>query len=137
MNDHRKYNANGFTLVELLVAVVLVGILTAVAIVGFGGVMKSGNNASCKAMLESSKAAAATYYANQGAYPKTTGAAPIGFAALTTATSGIAPVLSVPSGVTVAGNVMNSGTSWSITIAGGGANIPNTFTKTSGGAACS
>jgi prepilin-type N-terminal cleavage/methylation domain-containing protein len=142
MAQHRsgvrqRQSESGFTLVELLVAMAVVGILSAVAIVGLAGLTKTGNKSQCSTLLGSAQSAAATYYASTGAYPKTTGAAPLGFDALMTATPPLPAALTLPSGVTAAGNVMNAGTNWSITIGGGGATTPNTFTKTSGGVACS
>ena len=87
MNDYiEERNERGFTLIELLIAITLVGILTAVAIVGLASATKTGNKLGVLDHASSpAKAAAATYYANTGAYPRTTGAAPIGFDALTTA----------------------------------------------------
>jgi prepilin-type N-terminal cleavage/methylation domain-containing protein len=135
MNSYmEKRSENGFTLVELLVAVVLVGVLAAVAIVGLTGVTKTGNNSACSTTLGSAQAAATTYYANTGAYPKTTGPAPIGFDALANA---VPSVWTYPANVHHAGNVMYQGSSsspdWSVTMAGGGASTPNTYTNTSGG----
>jgi prepilin-type N-terminal cleavage/methylation domain-containing protein len=124
---------NGFTLVELLITIVVVGILTTVAIIGVTSAANTGNKSACSTTLASAQAAAATYYANTGAYPKTTGAAPIGFDALTSASP---PVLSLPSGVSSAGNVM-SASSWSVTMSGGGGVTPNGYQKTGGGVACS
>ncbi|TPW11491.1 MAG: hypothetical protein FD127_3210 [Acidimicrobiaceae bacterium] len=39
----------GFTLVEILVAIVLVGILSAVAVLGINGLTRSGSNSACTA----------------------------------------------------------------------------------------
>jgi len=126
---------HGFTLIELLVAIVVVGILTAVAIVGIGGLTNKGSSAACSTSVDAARAAGAVYYANTGAYPATSGAAPIGFDALTGTTP---PDLVLQGGVTAAGNVMNNGTNWSVTMAGGGGSVPNTFTNTvGGGPACS
>jgi prepilin-type N-terminal cleavage/methylation domain-containing protein len=119
----------GFTLIELVIAIVLVGILSAVAIVGLSGVTQSGNKSACKTALASAQAAAATYYANTGAYPTT-------FTAMTGYTP---PVLTVPSTVTftpLAAATVMSASGWSVTIAGGGGITPSTYAKTGGGAAC-
>jgi prepilin-type N-terminal cleavage/methylation domain-containing protein len=125
-------NDAGFTLVELVIAVVLVGILTAVAIVGLAGVTKTGNKTACSAALDSAKAAATTYYANTGAYPVTAGS-PKGFDLLK---AGTPPLLTLPSNVAAALNVM-SASGWSVTMAGGGSNVPNTYTRTAdGGTPC-
>jgi prepilin-type N-terminal cleavage/methylation domain-containing protein len=136
MSDYlEERNERGFTLVELLIAITVVGVLTAVAIVGLGSVTKTGNSSACSTLVESSKAAAATYYANTGAYPRTTGAAPVGFDALMTASP---PVLSLPSDVNYAGDVMSArNSSWSVTMTGVGGITPNGYIKTGGGVACS
>ena len=131
-NAMRRANQSGFTLIELLIAISLVGILSAVAIVGLSGVTKSGNNSACKSTLASAQTAAATYYANTGNYPATTGSTN-GFDLLA---KGTPILLTLPAGVTESGNVMNQGTSWSVTMQGGGANVPNTYIKTGGGTAC-
>jgi prepilin-type N-terminal cleavage/methylation domain-containing protein len=129
------HHEHGFTLVELIMAIVLAGILTAVAIVGLNGFSNTGNKSQCSTLVGAARSAAATYYANTGAYPATTGASPIGFDALMTSTPSSPAVLTLPAGVNHSGNVMST-SQWSVTMSGGGPNVPNTFANTSGGAPC-
>ncbi len=56
---------SGFTLVELLLAIVLVGILVAVAVVGINGVRSDASDASCQATLDAVRTAVAVHHANQ------------------------------------------------------------------------
>ena len=68
--DERK-DEHGFTLVELLVAIVVVGILTATAIVGIAGLTDTAKKATCQTTLDASRAAVISYYSSKSphAYP--------------------------------------------------------------------
>jgi prepilin-type N-terminal cleavage/methylation domain-containing protein len=128
---HRR-NDHGFTLVELLLAIILVGILAVVAVVGLTGVFSSGNKSACSTTLSAAQAAATTYYADNNVYPTS-------FDALANATPA---VWSHPVNVHTSGPVMYQGPQaspqWSVTMSGGGSNVPNTYANTNGGgAACS
>ena len=59
MNDYlEKHNEQGFTLIELVIAIVLVGILAAVAIVGLGGITNTAKpRATCTVTLDSARGA--------------------------------------------------------------------------------
>jgi prepilin-type N-terminal cleavage/methylation domain-containing protein len=61
----------GFTLVELLLTLVVIGVLTAVAIVGINGVTAKGGESACKATMDSAEAASAAYYTHWHTYPQT------------------------------------------------------------------
>jgi prepilin-type N-terminal cleavage/methylation domain-containing protein len=104
----------GFTLVEILIAIVLVGILSAVVVVGVGTLTDQGNDSACTASLDASKAASVVYFAQNGAYPTT-------FTAMVAADA-----LEPPTDVTVADGTLTAD-GWTLTIAGGGASKP-TFT---------
>jgi prepilin-type N-terminal cleavage/methylation domain-containing protein len=72
MNGREEFNEeNGFTLVELLVAILVVGILTAVALVGIGGLTDTAKGATCQTTLDASRAAVVSFYSKQSphAYP--------------------------------------------------------------------
>ena len=82
----------GFTLVEILIAIVLVGILAAVAVVGISNLVSKGTTSACSASADSARAASAVYFASNSAYPTT-------LTQMTTPVAGAA--LTLPSGVTV------------------------------------
>src|SRR4051812_46755750 len=63
MNARNDFNdERGFTLVELLVAIVVVGILTATAIIGIAGLTDTSKKATCQTTLDASRAAVVSYY---------------------------------------------------------------------------
>lgn len=61
----------GFSLVELVVAIVVVGVLSAVAVVGVGRLTSQGAAAACSASADAARAAATTHFAMTGAHAAT------------------------------------------------------------------
>ncbi len=61
----------GFTLVELLVVIVILGILAAVVVFAVGGITNSSKTSSCKIEVRTINTATQAFYANGGsvAYP--------------------------------------------------------------------
>lgn len=111
---HRTEDDRGFTLVEILIAIVLVGILSAVVVVGIGTLTDQGNESACTASLDAAKASSVVYFAQTGSYP-------------TTFTSMVADgTLEPASDVTVTDGALTAD-GWALSIAGGGASKP-TFT---------
>ena len=114
----------GFTLIEILIAIVLVGILSAVAVVGISSLVSKGSTSACGATLDASKAATAVYFASNGnAYPTT-------FTQLTAATRPGGAALSAPASTTVAPTTIKSGTSWTLTMTPGAGSAAPTFACT-------
>jgi prepilin-type N-terminal cleavage/methylation domain-containing protein len=113
--EHDRTKDEGFTLIEILIAIVLVGILSAVAVVGISNLVSKGSSSACSASKDAATAASAVYFAsNANAYPTT-------FTQLTTAPA----ALSVPTGVVMTDTTLKSGTSWTLTMtAGSGTNAP-------------
>ena len=125
MNTHVKEDGDkGFTLVEILIAIVLVGILSAVAVVGISSLVKKGSDSACSATRDAASAASAVYFAaNNNTYP-------VDFYQLTNAVGTTPAALTLPNGVTptpVAGTytttpptpgtkAVASGTSWTLTM---------------------
>ena len=56
----------GFTLVELMVVVVIIGILVAIAIPTFGGIQETARNDACNANIRTIEGAMAMYQADEG-----------------------------------------------------------------------
>ena len=132
MNTHVKEDGDkGFTLVEILIAIVLIGILSAVAVVGISSLVSKGSKSACSATLDSSKAASAVYFAsNNNTYPPS-------FNELTTATGTgatlIPAALTLPSGVALGATpftTLTSGTSWTLTMTPGSGTTAPTFACT-------
>jgi prepilin-type N-terminal cleavage/methylation domain-containing protein len=122
----------GFTLVEILIAIVLVGILSAVVVVGISNLTSKGSTSACAASLDAAKAGSAVYFTSNSAFPTT-------LTQLTTGTSSVPAALTLPSGVTInsaavttpvaaaAGMQASSGTSWYLTMTAGTNGAAPTF----------
>jgi prepilin-type N-terminal cleavage/methylation domain-containing protein len=66
----QKYNKQqGFTIVELLVVIVVIGILAAITIVSYTGVTAQANTTASKTAAKNVIDAANMYYAEKGVYP--------------------------------------------------------------------
>jgi prepilin-type N-terminal cleavage/methylation domain-containing protein len=111
----------GFTLVEILIAIVLVGILSAVVVVGISNLTSSGSKSACSASADAARASTVVYYASHS------NAYPANYTDLTTGTALVPAALTLPSGVainTVAatapaagiGLQITSGSSWQMTM---------------------
>jgi prepilin-type N-terminal cleavage/methylation domain-containing protein len=103
--DGEKDN-KGFTLIEILIAIVLVGILSAVAVVGISNLVSKGGTSACNATKDSATAASAVYFASTGGYPAT----------FTLMTGTTPPTLNLPSGVTNPTGTTLVGSGWTLTM---------------------
>ena len=65
---HRK---SGFTIVELLIVIVVIGILAAITIVAYNGVQERARYTNARSDLRSVHAALQAYHATNGSYPVT------------------------------------------------------------------
>ena len=64
-----KTKSYGFTIVELLVVIVVIGILAAITIVSYTGLSSKANVSSLQSDLSSAKKQLALYYTDHGSYP--------------------------------------------------------------------
>ncbi len=62
----------GFTIVELLIVIVIIGILAAITIVAYNGIQNRSNDASVQSDLANLSKQFGLFYANNGVYPSTT-----------------------------------------------------------------
>jgi prepilin-type N-terminal cleavage/methylation domain-containing protein len=66
----RKKNSGeaGFTLVELLIVIVILGVLSAVVVFAVGGITDKGTKSACNADVKTVETAEEAHYAKNGAY---------------------------------------------------------------------
>ena len=97
---------NGFTIVELLVVIIVIGILATITIVSYVGITARANTAKSLVNATSAKNVAEVFFAENGYYPSFSGAAP-----MTTEAWAIVPTISkIPAGITVIpGATMDTG----------------------------
>ena len=85
----------GFTIVELLVVIVVIGILAAITIVSYTGITAKANTTKALSNAQSAQNVAEIYAADNGYYPATTGAFATG-SATTKLPAGITVIIGLP-----------------------------------------
>jgi prepilin-type N-terminal cleavage/methylation domain-containing protein len=64
----KRSGEGGFTLVELLIVIVILGILAAIVVLAIGGLKDSAQSSSCKAGLNTIKSAEDAWFAQNNTY---------------------------------------------------------------------
>jgi type II secretion system protein G len=62
-------NQKGFTLMELMIVIVIIGVLAAVGVPAYKGYTDRAKKAACDAQIKTVKTAVGMYYADEGEYP--------------------------------------------------------------------
>lgn len=65
----RKLNQNGFTIIELLIVIIVIGILAAIGFVAYGNVTKSARDSDRQADASALAKKAEEFYTEEGQYP--------------------------------------------------------------------
>jgi type II secretion system protein G len=72
MSSLKKVSQKGFTIVELLIVIVVIGILAALVITTYNGIQQKGRNTERETDLKALQGQLEAYYAQNGAYPDET-----------------------------------------------------------------
>ncbi len=88
-----KQGRAGFTIVELLIVIVVIGILAAITIVAYSGITARANGAKAQTNGANAQKVAEAYNADAGYYPPTAASFATGF--------GTTPSTKLPTGITV------------------------------------
>jgi prepilin-type N-terminal cleavage/methylation domain-containing protein len=65
----RAREEGGFTLIELMIVIVILGILAGIVLFAVGGITDRGTTAACKTDLSTIQTGVEAYYAKNGSYP--------------------------------------------------------------------
>lgn len=69
LKNQRNGRSSGFTIVELLIVIVVIGILATLVIVTFNGIQQKGRNSQRQTDLKAVQSHISAFYADKGYYP--------------------------------------------------------------------
>jgi prepilin-type N-terminal cleavage/methylation domain-containing protein len=70
MSSLKKVTQKGFTIVELLIVIVVIGILAALVITTYSGIQQNGRNTERQTDIKAVKGQLEAYYTQNGSYPQ-------------------------------------------------------------------
>src|SRR3954470_19525968 len=65
----RAREEGGFTLIELMIVIVILGVLAGIVLFAVGGITDRGTSAACKTDVSTIQTGVEAYYAKKGVYP--------------------------------------------------------------------
>ena len=114
MNKTKRWGTSGFTLIELMIVVAIIGILAAIAIPKFASLIRKSSEGACKGNLGAIRSALSIYYGDmEGQYPATVESLTVGGKYLGTLPAAKAPNYHSDSVVVTYQGSSNDGAGWS------------------------
>ena len=114
MSKTKRFGASGFTLIELMIVVAIIGILAAIAIPKFAELIRKSSEGASKGNLGAIRSALSIYYGDlEGQYPTALPALTIGGKYLTAVPMSKAPNYHADTSVVVNQTSANDAAGWS------------------------
>ncbi len=114
MSKTKKWGASGFTLIELMIVVAIIGILAAIAIPKFASLLRKSGEGASKGNLGAIRSALSIYYGDmEGQYPVTLAAMTVNGKYLTALPVAKSPNYHSDSAAVVYQTIANDGGGWS------------------------
>ncbi|HAM36267.1 MAG TPA: general secretion pathway protein GspG [Elusimicrobia bacterium] len=124
MKKAKRFGASGFTLIELMIVVAIIGILAAIAIPKFAELIRKSSEGASKGNLGAIRSALSIYYGDmEGQYPTDLASLTIAGKYLTAVPVAKAPNYHSDSSVVVPQTASNDGGGWSYNNTVGNANL--------------
>jgi prepilin-type N-terminal cleavage/methylation domain-containing protein len=124
MSKNKKWGASGFTLIELMIVVAIIGILAAIAIPKFASLIRKSSEGASKGNLGAVRSALSIYYGDmEGNYPSDLAALTVNGKYLAAVPTAKAPNYHTDTSVIVAQTSANDANGWSYNNQSGNANV--------------
>ena len=124
MSKTKKWGASGFTLIELMIVVAIIGILAAIAIPKFASLLRKSGEGASKGNLGAIRSALSIYYGDmEGNYPADLPTLTVNGKFLAAIPQAKTPSFHTDSSVVVAQTTSNDAGGWSYNNTAGNANM--------------